>query len=259
MKLNAEIIGNGPKTPLVFLHSFPQNAKMWAELQEKLSDDRQTIALDFPGYGKTPPSPTGMTVKSVAEDIIETLRSLEINSAIFIGCSMGGYVIFELIRRNPELVAGLILCDTRAEADSEEARDNRLKQIEKIQNDGTDFMVEATPKNLLSDHTRETNPALVEQIKLWTATPEDTTIIKTLEMLAQRPDSVETLKEITVPALILVGENDKVTPVSAAETIAHGITDSKLKIIPRAGHLSPVEEPAEVLIHIKQFINTFNY
>lgn len=256
MKLDAIVTRNTTKTPIIFLHSYPQSAAMWSSQIQEFSEDHQTIAVNFPGYGNSEEPRNGMTVESVAAYIIETLEFEKVSGAIFMGCSMGGYVLFELWRQKPEMIKACIFCDTRAEADTDEGRKNRLAQIEKIRVEGTEFIVEGTPKNLLSEDTVANNPEVVQQVRLWAATPQDSVIICTLQMLADRPDSLSTISTITVPSLVIVGENDMVTPVESAKIIAGGIPNAELVIIPKAGHLSPIESPSEVNKAIRNFIKT---
>lgn len=238
---------DGAKAPLVLLHAYPVDSRMWRHQVEHFSRDRRVAALDMRGYGGSKEYGSDpFTVAQYAADVLETCDGLGIQKAVFAGCSMGGYTIFELWRQAPGRFAAMILCDTRAEADDAQAREKRMQQINIIQQRGTGFLPGFVEDNQLSPHTREQNQELVQEVKSWATEATAGALVRTIQMLADRPDSRETLKTISVPTLVLVGEDDKVTPMSMAKVIAEGIANAKLQSIPRAGHLSPLENPKAV-------------
>ncbi|MBX7245489.1 MAG: alpha/beta hydrolase [Candidatus Sumerlaeaceae bacterium] len=243
--------------PIVFLHAFPTQSAMWDSQLSGLSGLADLHAVDFRGYGKTnAPEGEPFSFGAYADDVRETLEHLGVNKAVLCGCSMGGYTMFEIWRRNPATVAGMILCDTRAEADTPEGRAKRTAQVEQIRMEGGAFMADATVQNLLCDLTRATRPQVVAKVRQWALNTPDSVYIRTLEALANRTDFTATLSTITVPTLVLVGAEDQVTPLASAQIITEGIPGSKLEIIPDAGHLSPLENPEPVNAAIRMFLRS---
>jgi pimeloyl-ACP methyl ester carboxylesterase len=258
MKLSYLQQGFGAKPPVILLHPFPLHSHFWKNQLSGLSKDRHVIAPSFRGYGASVLDPSDhITVETYASDVRKTLRSAKIPKAIFAGCSMGGYVLFELFRQEPEVLAGMVLVDTRAEADTEQARGKRMDLIEKLQQTGTADIPDMAA-GYLSDSTREKNPAVERDVRTWAGQASCQSVIKSLEMMAKRPDSTPTLSKINIPTMVLVGENDQVTPVDAARHIANNIDNARLEIIPEAGHLSPLENPAAVNEVMQDFLTTIS-
>jgi pimeloyl-ACP methyl ester carboxylesterase len=170
---------------------------------------------------------------------------------------MGCYTILEFWRRYPARVAGMILCGTRAEADSETLFRNRMSQIERIRAEGTGFLREFAEMNLLSPATRENQPALVEEVGRWVSQAPAESVIRVLEALAVRSDSGPSLPTIFVPVLAVFGEDDTVTPVECGERLAREIPDARLAKIRAAGHLAPLEQPEVVNEEIRTFLRRF--
>lgn len=254
MKLSYLQQGFGAELPLVLLHPFPLNARFWSNQLAGFSRTRHVIAPYFRGFGALPIEPEDeISIERFAGDIQKTLKSAQISKAVFAGCSLGGYVLFELWRQAPEVVAGFIFADTRAEADSDEARGKRRDLIEKIREVGTADLPDIAA-GFLSEKTRQARPSVENDVRAWAKEPSCNVIIKSVEMLANRPDSVPTLATIDVPTLVLVGEEDQVTPPDAAAVIADNIKDASLVTIPDAGHLSPLENPVAVNAAIAEFL-----
>ncbi len=239
---------NAGTIPLVLLHAYPMDARMWRNQVDEFSARRRVVAPDFRGYGGSvhyPDEP--FSVSNFAGDVLETLDALGISKAVFAGCSMGGYVIFELWRRAPERISGLVLCDTRAEADDGPTREKRAQQIQTMQQKGSGFLAGFVEENQVSPHTRTHNQPLVQKLKAWALGAVPGAPVRTIQMLEDRPDSFSTLPGITVPTMVVVGEDDTITPLPMAQVMAHCIPNSKLQTIRNAGHLSPIENPGEVI------------
>lgn len=238
-----------------FLHAFPLNRHMWQHQIEHLRS-RGVVAVDLPGWGEsvcagTPPS----SFTEFASSVRDTLTALGIREAVFAGCSMGGYTMFEIWRRWPEMVQGMILCDTRPEADTDEARANRMRQIELVRREGTGCIVDFVREKLIGRTTTAENPALAAQIIEMAKKAPVQTVLATLNALAGRADSTPDLETITVPVLAIVGEEDVVTPPAVAKAMVDKIPGADLVIIPRAGHLSPLENPVAVNQAIDHFLS----
>ncbi|HUE95284.1 MAG TPA: alpha/beta fold hydrolase [Longimicrobiaceae bacterium] len=233
-------MANHQSTPVVLLHAYPLNARMWSSLQDRLGD-RSTLAPDFPGFGSRSPRPANLD--AFAGAVIEEMDRAGIARAVFVGLSMGGYVAFRLWARHPERVAGMVLADTRAGPDSEAAAEKRLQQAERARTEGISWVPEEMLGAVLGESTRRDRPDVVEIVRklMLEATPEG--VARALLAMRERPDSRPLLPTIDVPVLVLVGEEDQLTGIEESRTIAEGVPGAELKVIPRAGHLSNLENP----------------
>jgi 3-oxoadipate enol-lactonase len=260
MKLES-IVSQSPESklaPIVFLHAYPLNAEMWQSQLTALIPERTVIAMNFRGYGtSSAPPDEPFTIAQFASDVIETLDDQQIAAAIFAGCSIGGYTVFEIWRQAKERVLGMMLIDTRAEADTDDARKKRQAQIEKIQTEGAGFLQQAIVDSLMARGIERSHPEVVEKVKMWVSAVSPSVLIRTIEALGARADSGDTLKAITVPALILVGEHDEATPQTNAQRMLAGIPRAHLAVIPGAGHFSPLEAASAVNAEILRFLTEF--
>jgi len=257
MKLAYLQQGFGAELPLVLLHAYPLNSRMWHNQLSSLSRNRHVIAPDFRGYGRSRPEPSdSFTIEQFASDIRKTMKAAQVPKAVFAGCSMGGYVLFELWRQDSSLIAAMILADTKAEPDDDAARAKRLEAIDKVRETGTAGLP-ATVSGFLAEDTRQSRHGVVKEVSTWATEPSCETVIRTLQMLMNRPDSRPTLATIDVPTLVLVGEEDPVTPPDAAEKMHEGIADSVFQKIPGAGHLAPLENPQAANHAIAEFLNSY--
>jgi pimeloyl-ACP methyl ester carboxylesterase len=255
MILNFRESGSPGNTTVVFIHAFTMNSEMLEAQQKAQSPRYHTLALDLPGYGKRASEEQDRySMEDFGDDIIETLAGLQIQKAVFAGCSIGGYLIFDLFRRYPKVLQAAIFCDTRAEADTSQARQKRQELIERLVTEGTGWYPDSVVQALLSPGAAERKPDLATRVKQWAALPDVNTLTATVELLANRPDSTPTLSSVQVPAMVLIGEHDRATPVEAAESIHKGIPQSRLHIIPDAGHLSPFENAEAVNDIIMDFL-----
>lgn len=244
----------GESAPLVLLHSFPHDRRIWQRQLEALSADRRVIIPDLPGFGL---SKTGrlFSIADHAELVHEMLTKLSAAPCVLGGISMGGYIALALSKSCPTDLAGLILVDTRAEADTPEGRANRDKVIETVRARGAKPVVETMVEKQVSPTTLKQKPEVVEHLRsMMEACPAETIVNASIAM-RDREDYGEHLPSIAVPTLILVGEDDALTPPAMAETLHRSIPRSKLVTIAAAGHLPPLEQPDEVTRHIQQFID----
>ncbi len=246
--------GNGGKIPLILIHAFPLHRGMWKYQLKGLSQNVRILAPDLPGFGESPMLKNNPGMDSYAEAIQGFLAEKGIGKAVFGGCSMGGYILFELWRRCHELVAGLILCDTRAEADTPENRAIRMEAIDNVRQKGVAFFGEGMLDKLLSSNTRQKLPEKINEIWDMINSNSQEGIIHALWALATRCDSRETLSTINVPTLLLVGDDDILTPPTLAQSMQAGIPESRLEVIANAGHLSPFEQPATTNEKILDFL-----
>ncbi len=226
--------------PLVFLHAFPLNRRMWAAQQEALAP-RFSLALDLPGFGDR--SLVEPKLEAYAGDVADQLDTAGITRAAFVGLSMGGYVLLRLLALDPKRVAALVLADTRVTPDTPVVAGRRDAQIARVRAEGLGWLPEVMLSGLLGSETRSKNPALVQQVDTWIREADPLGIEHALLAMRDRPDSTSLLSRIRVPTLVLAGEQDILTPPGEALTTARAM-QAHFKMLSGAGHLSNLEAPA---------------
>ena len=251
MELKHEEAGSG--YPLVLIHGFPHNRSLWAGQLFGLSDRCRVIAPDLRGFGKSPGAPP-WSMESYADDIAELMERLSIEKAVIGGLSMGGYILFEFLRRYPERVHSVILADTRSGADNDETKTKRRALQEVARTRGATAVADAQITGMVGATTRATHPEIVRQVHSMLASAPVEGIVGALEAMMNRPDSADTLLEIDVPVLIVVGEEDALTPVKESQSMHAAIPGSTLAVIPDAGHVSNIEHPQEFNSALRNFL-----
>jgi pimeloyl-ACP methyl ester carboxylesterase len=231
--------------PVVLLHAFPLDARMW---------DAQAAALEQAGYETIAPNLPGREPDDDLSSWARRLLELLPGSFLPIGCSMGGYLIFELWRQAPARIPGAVFIDTRAGADTPEAREGREETIRVLGEEGFDAFWELQRPKLF---TEKTPSEIVEWARAIAVEQPIANLVATLRALAARPDSHETASSLDMPALVLVGENDALTPPPDAKDLAGHLPLAKLVTIPEAGHLTPLEKPDEVDEELFLFLSSY--
>jgi pimeloyl-ACP methyl ester carboxylesterase len=248
-----EIRGNGP--PVVLLHPFPCHHEFWNPVAAALDSRYRIILPDLRGHGDSEIGEGPAFMAKHAADIARVLAAAGIGKAPFIGCSIGGYILFEFWRRFRERVTALALCDTRPQPDTAEARANRLKAAATVLQQGTEPFIEAMVPKLMGRTTVATRPDLVDGARAMMRRMSAEDISQVQSGMAERPDSVADLKTINVPTLIVIGEEDVLSTVADGELMRQNIAGSELKVIPRAGHYAPWEQPELVGKALRQFLD----
>ncbi|HET6575466.1 MAG TPA: alpha/beta fold hydrolase [Fimbriiglobus sp.] len=247
-----EAVGDG--RPVVLLHAFPLCREMWAA-QRGLADRFRVVTPDLFGFGGSPVPAGGWTMDAMADALAAFLPGIGIAQPVVLGgLSMGGYVALAFARKYPDRLRGLVLADTRAEADTAEAKANRDKTIALARSESSVAVVEQMLPKLLGEFTRKNRPHVVgEVLRIGTAQSADG-IAAALAAMRDRPDSTALLPTIRVPALVVVGAEDALTPPDGARAMAAAIPDARLDVIPTAGHLSAMECPAEFTTAVRMFL-----
>jgi len=253
-ELACEVSGTGPA--VLLLHAFPLGLAMWEPQAAALAGAHQIVRFDGRGFGGSPPGDGLLTMERIADDAAGILDRLGLASAVVCGVSMGGYAAFALLRRHPERIRALVLADTRAGADSPETKATRAAQAEKVRREGAPAIADAALPNLLGATSHRERPELVARVRKIIEANPPRGITDALAGLAARADSTPTLREIRVPTLVVVGEEDTITPVAEAEALQRGIAGSRMAVIPRAGHLSSLESPDEFNRQVRSFLAT---
>lgn len=239
-------LDQGAGAPIVFVHAFPLNATMWTPQLDHLPDGWRGLAPDLRGFqhSRRGGAEPARHVRDHAADVLGLLDAVASSPAVIVGLSMGGYVAFECWRQRPDLVAGLVLADTRAESDTDEARTKRTQMQEKAHAQGAGAIADAMLPNLLGASTQTSDPHLSVEVRRMIEANAPDAIADALEALRSRPDSRDTLPTISCPTLIMVGDEDALTPPELSEAMASAISDATLIRLPRAGHLSNLEQTA---------------
>jgi len=247
------VLGDGP--PLVLLHPFPVTHEFWMPVAEALATRYRVVLPDLRGHGDSGIGEGPATMEKHAADIARVMDDAEVGPASLIGVSIGGYALFEFWRKHRGRVAALGLCNTKAQADGPEARAGRLQAANDVLDRGTEPFFESLIPRVLAKTTREMRPDLVDGAMRMMRKLSAEDVAQVQRGMAARPDSVETLKTIHVPTLLVTGEEDVMTGVNEAELMRRHIPGSQLRVIPKAGHYSAWEQPEETTKLLRQFLD----
>lgn len=242
MKLSVRESGDRKGLPVVLLHAFPVDAGMWEPQTDALKPFR-TLALSLRGFGGTPPAAPWF-IEHAVDDVFETLTALGVEKAVLVGLSMGGYVALRAVEKNPARVRALVLCDTRAEADANENKIKRAAAVDFVRAKGVAAFAAPFFQDALSRKTLTENPKAVAFLKGLAEKASPEAVMAALAALAARADMTASLSNIKVPTAVLIGSQDKITPLPLSETIRSRVPGAELHLIPDAGHFSNVENPA---------------
>jgi pimeloyl-ACP methyl ester carboxylesterase len=252
---NISYAERGRGLPLVLVHGFPLDNRIWESQVANLSDIYRVIAPDLPGFGKSQP-PRPFTMESLADTLHTFLTQIKALPCALAGLSMGGYMSFAYERKYPTTLKALILVDTKAEADTPDGKAGRNKMIETVRTSGSPAVAAAMMPKMLSPQSQQSRPQLVQQVKSIMEACPPQTIEYALSAMRDRNDYRDCIPSIAVPTLIIVGDADAITPPAVAESMHQAIPHSKLVIIKGAGHLSTMEQPEQVNQALRQFLAT---
>ena len=247
-----EVRGEGPD--VVMLAPYPSDHSFWLPVAPVLESRFRLVLPDLRGLGRSGLGEGATTMAKLAGDLVRLCDELKIGRAAFVGCSVGGYVLFEFWRQWAERVKALVLMDTKAGVDGDEGRAGRLKNAEDVLQKGPDWAIEQMMPRLLSPLTVRSRLDVVERAK---ATMRQATASGMAAMqrgMAIRDDSTQNLAQIRVPTLVLGGEDDIPAPVSELERMARGIGGAELAIVRGAGHFAALEQPEEVGRLVRDFL-----
>ncbi|MDQ6786085.1 MAG: alpha/beta hydrolase [Acidobacteriota bacterium] len=229
---------------------------MWhPQIDNLIANKYRVIAPDLRGFGESHNFADINAIDDMAEDIAELLTALKVERAIFVGLSMGGYVLLNLFSSIPEKFAAIILCSTTAEADSDKKREYRLHLIEKIEKNGVQILIEEMLPSLISDFTKQAKPDLIKQIEQMFSEVKPKAAIAALHGMAERKSLTHLLPDISIPTSLIFGNNDQITTDKVAEQLNLQIKKSKLSFIENAAHYSNIEQPQLFNKILVDFIN----
>lgn len=248
------VMGDGPL--LVLLHPFPAHHELWFPAAQALTSRYRIILPDLRGHGESDAGEGAATMDKHAADLARVLDDAGAGRAVFCGVSIGGYILFEFWRRYRARIEGLILCDTRSQAETAESRAARLKSAADVLESGTEKFVDGIVQKVIGKTTLATRPDLVDGARRMMLKMSAEDVAQVQRGMAERPDSTPTLKAIDVPTLILVGEEDTLTTLADGESMRQHIPGSHLKVIPKAGHYAVWEQSEEVGKVLRQFVDS---
>lgn len=249
----------GTGIPLVLLHAFPLSRAMYAEQLAGLANRARMIVPDLRGFGDSPgPGDADPSVDAMADDVAALLDRLAVRSCVVGGLSMGGYVAMAMLRRHRERITALVLMDTKASADGDEARTNRERVARAVMEQGS-AALHPMLDSLLGETTRRERPGTVDQVTEWLDAVRPDGVAWAQQAMAARPASFGTLRDSRLPGFVIVGEEDELSPHEDAVAVAQAfVPPAPVYVIPGAGHLSAVENPdgvtgalRDVLRHLK--------
>jgi 3-oxoadipate enol-lactonase len=248
-----QILGDG--APVVLLHPFPVHHEFWLPVAQALQGRYRLILPDLRGHGASGVGGGPATMEKHAADLLCMLDEAGVGRAVFVGVSIGGYVLFEFLRRYRNRISALVLCNTKPQADTPEARAVRIQAAADVLERGTELFFEGMLPKLIGKSTHTARPDLVLGALRMMRKMSTQDVAMAQRGMADRPDSVGTLAAIKVPTLILTGDEDTMTGVAEAEAMRKNIPGSVLKVIEKAGHYSPWEQPVEVGKLLRQFLD----
>ncbi|MEO7358799.1 MAG: alpha/beta fold hydrolase [Gemmatimonadaceae bacterium] len=276
--LNGVQIGfddTGSGTPVLFIHGFPHDRSLWDDQCSALSTHVRCVAPDLRGFGEStaivaatgePPVASSVasdpvSIDQYADDLAQLLEHLDVRQAVVCGLSMGGYVAMALWRRHPSLVRALVLCDTKAGADTEEGRQKRDQLIALAEREGSAAVAAAQIAGMLGKSTRDKRPDIVARTAAMMRRASVAGIVGALTAMRDRPDAKPTLSTVTVPTLVIVGDEDALTPVTEALGIMAALSPeagAKLEVVQGSGHASCMERPAAVTHVLADFLGALS-
>ena len=249
--------GIGPV--VLLLHAFPCNRSMWDGQVAGLVDAGwRVMAPDLPGFGDSPLLTEPPSLTAVVEALVASLLERSVDRCVLVGLSVGGYLIMEWLRRHPEMIAGMVFCDTKASADTDEAAAGRLEMAAAVERDPTSSsstLRERLLPVIVGETASSNRPEVVEVVATWMDAAEPDSVAWYQQAMAARPDSIATLSEAEMPALVLWGEEDVMAPEVEQDAMVAALRDARLAVIPKSGHLSAVENPSIVTREVVDFVS----
>jgi pimeloyl-ACP methyl ester carboxylesterase len=235
----------GKGRAVVLIHGFPLCRQMWAPQMTALADaGYRVICPDLPGFGESPPLVGPASMSNYADAIIELLDELGIEQAVVGGMSMGGYVLLDLVERYRQRLLGAMFLVTRAAADDSAGKQKRTMMAEQVKNGNLLTIPDTFVPVLFAAKTSRENPDLVSKVRQWVEGAPSSGLIEGLVAMRERDDAVNKLPAFALPALVVGAEQDLAVPLEHSQVLAAGLPDATLKIIPGAGHMANLEQPA---------------
>lgn len=252
--IKLDCVDEGEGLPVIFIHAFPLNQTMWDDQVAALRETCRAITLDLRGFGRSGFASSPHSIDQMASDVRGLMKVLGIAGAALVGLSMGGYISLAFYRNYPECVRALVLADTRASADTEDARERRIKSAEKAEHEGSGAIADDVVPMLLGRSTLSTRPDLIARTREMVEANSPAGIAAAQRAMAARRDSSDLVAAMNIPVLVIVGSEDSLTPPAEAEAMHRAIRGSRLRVIEGAGHLSNLEQPRMFNAALSEFL-----
>lgn len=252
--IHCEVTGGGEGIPLVLVHGFPLDSRMWLPQKEFLQGRRPVLLPDLPGFGRSPDPARSASIDGYASALKGELDRRDIGNVVLAGFSMGGYTALAFAEHYPERLAALVLANTRAAADSEEGRAARTQAMERVREADPVALAEETPAKLLCKRSLHERPELVRWVDHIVRTQRTSGVVGGLEAMRDRPDRTALLPHIKCPVLVVGGEMDPIVPAEEVREMAAAVPGGRLKFIAGSGHLSNLEQPEAFNSVVEEFL-----
>jgi 3-oxoadipate enol-lactonase len=252
-------LDRGQGLPILLVHGFPLDHTMWDPQIEALSERYRVIAPDLRGFGQSPlgevDQSCGVSMEQYADDLAELLDALRIiEPTVVIGLSMGGYIAWQFVRKYPQRLRALVQLDTRAAADNDEARAGRIKMAENVAEWGAARVAEMMGPRLFSPRAFEDRPELVAAVRRVVESTSPAAVAAAQRGMAARPDVTSLLPTIRIPTLVIVGDQDVISPPPEMHSIAAAIPGAEFVVVPNSGHMTTLEQPEAVNQALQKFL-----
>ena len=252
--LSVFLSGNNNLKPILFIHGFPFDHLMWKEQFEEFSKDYLCISYDIRGLGESPAGDGQFTMEAFVDDLETVVNEFKPAKPVLCGLSMGGYISLRAMERIQEKFSALILCDTKSAADNNEGKLKRAAAIKQINEGKFDEFIETFVLNCFGESFVKNNTTEFREVVDRSKKNSPTGVKGCLLAMTGRTDTTESLSKINLPTLVICGSEDKLSPPDVMKAMANKISNSKFVLIENAGHMTPIEKPAEVNNAIKEFL-----
>lgn len=244
-ELEFGVVDQGHGDPLVFVHGFPLSHAMWNAQIPVFANEHRVIAPDLRGFGSSVETEGTVSMEDFADDLAAILDFLQVREPVVLcGLSMGGYIAWQFVRKYRSRLRGLVLCDTRARADTPEVVENRLKVASVVIENGLQPVAETMLPKALGPKTFADRPEVIDAVRGMMLSSDPSGVAAASRGMATRHDMTQLLPTIDLPTLVIVGSDDALTPVDEMRGMAAAIPGAQFQVIPDAGHLAPLENPA---------------
>jgi len=253
-ELSVFLSGNNQSRTIIFIHGFPYDHLMWKEQVEEFSKDYLCVSYDIRGLGSSPVGDGQFTVESFVDDLEKIIEELKTNKPILCGLSMGGYISLRALERMQETFSAVILCDTKSEADNNEGKLKRAAGIKRINEEGLAPFAKEFISNCFGDDFKQNRKEELQKIIGKSSQFNPVGVKGCLFAMLSRTDTTTSLSSIKIPTLIICGEQDSLTPPPVMRDMFHRISKADFAEIPKAGHMTPIENPQLVNKTIRDFL-----